>query len=277
MTHQSLRSATIICLVSGLLLSACSEASRDTPGEDLSRPAGGPSPSPSSEIDTAAVDAVVTNLMEEQRVPGVALAIVERGEVLLSKGYGMANLELEVPVGPKTMFQSGSVGKMFTAAGLMALVEDGLIELEAPIRTYLPQGPRAWDDIQVRHLLTHTSGIPDYTSDDFDYTSDYHAGGSRPHGRRARARVPRRGTVELLEHRLRPAGDHHRSRRRQSRTGSCCASASGTRRHAGHAGELRHRSGASPLRRLHGRGGRSYHNQGGWRRRSTRPPTALCS
>ena len=71
------------------------------------------------------------------------------------------------------MFQSGSVGKQFTAAGVMLLVEDGRVDLDASIREHLPESPESWQPITVRHLLTHASGIPDYTSDSFDYATDY--------------------------------------------------------------------------------------------------------
>lgn len=122
---------------------------------------------------TAAVDQLVERAMADQRVPGLAVAIVGRGQVVLAKGYGLSNLEHRTPVTPETMFQSGSLGKQLTAAGVMALVEDGRINLDASIRTYLPGTPESWQPITTRHLLTHSSGIPDYTGDDFDYRRDY--------------------------------------------------------------------------------------------------------
>lgn len=124
-------------------------------------------------FDRSAVDAVVERFLAEEPIPGAAVAVVRGDEVLLAAGYGMANLELQVPVGPQTMFQSGSLGKMFTAAGVMLLVEDGRLDLGASVRRYLPEGPDSWEPITLRHLLTHTSGIPDYTTDDFDYIHDY--------------------------------------------------------------------------------------------------------
>ena len=98
---------------------------------------------------------------------------MRRGEVVLSEGYGVANLETGTRVTPQTMFQSGSLGKQFTAAGLMALVEDGRIGLEQSVREYLPETHSSWQPITIRHLLTHSSGIPDYTSDDFAYETNY--------------------------------------------------------------------------------------------------------
>src|SRR6478735_5239681 len=108
------------------------------------------------------VDTFVRAEMARQRVPGVAIAIVRKGDVLAAKGYGFANVELHVPVGPETIFQSGSVGKQFTSTAIMLLVEQGKIGLEDPITKFFPDAPASWRAITVRHLLTHTSGIPDY-------------------------------------------------------------------------------------------------------------------
>lgn len=126
--------------------------------------------------DLSRVDAIVREEMDRQSIPGLALAVLSGDRVLLSKGYGFANLEHRVPVTPQTMFQSGSVGKMFTAAAVMALVERGTLDLEAPVRTYLPDAPASWSAIRLHHLLSHTSGIPDYTGDTFDYRKDYTEG-----------------------------------------------------------------------------------------------------
>lgn len=121
----------------------------------------------------AAIDSLVERTMQRHRVPGLALAVIQRGTVLLAKGYGVAELEHRTPVTDETMFQSGSMGKQFTSAGVMALVEDGSLDLEASIRRYLPGTPASWEPIRIRHLLNHSSGLPDYTSDGFDYRRDY--------------------------------------------------------------------------------------------------------
>ena len=119
------------------------------------------------------IDSVVSAQMSRQRIPGVAVAVVKNGAVLLAKGYGEANAEHHVPVTAATMFQSGSVGKQFTSAAVMLLVEDGKIGLGDSITKYFPNAPASWRGITVRHLLTHTSGIPDYTTDAMDYRRDY--------------------------------------------------------------------------------------------------------
>lgn len=112
--------------------------------------------------DLERIDAFVRAEMARQKAPGIAMAIVRKEGVVAAKGYGFANVEHNVPVGPDTIFQSGSVGKQFTAAAVMLLVEQGKIGLEDPITRFFPDAPASWRAITVRHLLTHTSGIPDY-------------------------------------------------------------------------------------------------------------------
>ena len=124
-------------------------------------------------FDGAAVDAAVTAQMTSQKIPGVGLAVMQRGKVLVSKGYGFANLEHQVRTTDETMFESGSLGKQFTSAGILALVEDGKLRLDESIRTFLPDAPDTWQPITIRHLLSHTSGVPDYTGDKMDYRKDY--------------------------------------------------------------------------------------------------------
>ena len=109
------------------------------------------------------VDEFVLAEMAREKVPGVAVAIVDHGKVVKAEGYGYANVEHNVPVRPETVFQSGSLGKQFTAATVMTLVEEGKIGLDDSIAKYFPEAPEAFHAITVRHLLTHTSGIPDYT------------------------------------------------------------------------------------------------------------------
>jgi CubicO group peptidase (beta-lactamase class C family) len=122
--------------------------------------------------ETAKVDAYVAAELQKQRIPGVSLAVVRDGKIVLAKGYGFANVEHQVPVKPETVFQSGSVGKQFTATAVMMLVEEGKIGLDDPISKYFTDAPEAWKKITVRHLLTHTSGTTDYPND-FDFRRDY--------------------------------------------------------------------------------------------------------
>lgn len=123
--------------------------------------------------DADAIDRFVAAEMADQQIPGVAVAIVRGGAVMKARGYGYANVEHEVPVTRETIFQSGSLGKQFTAVAVMLQAEDGKLSLSDPITRFFPDAPAAWKAITVRHLLTHTSGIPDYTTDAFDYRRDY--------------------------------------------------------------------------------------------------------
>jgi D-alanyl-D-alanine carboxypeptidase len=118
------------------------------------------------------VDEYILAEMKKAKIPGIALAVVKDGKVLKAKGYGFANIEHQVPVKPETIFQSGSVGKQFTATAVMMLVEDGKLNLDDKITKYFTDAPEHWKNITVRHLLSHTAGTTDYPQD-FDFRRDY--------------------------------------------------------------------------------------------------------
>ncbi len=118
------------------------------------------------------IDTIVRDEMESQRIPGMAVAVIRRGEVIRAQGYGLANVEHNAPVTDRTIFQSGSLGKQFTATAVMLQVQDGKLSLSDPIGKYF-DGPETWRAITVRHLLNHTSGIPDYNDGQLDYRKDY--------------------------------------------------------------------------------------------------------
>jgi len=120
---------------------------------------------------TDKVDDYVQGVMKERKIPGIALLVVQDNKVVLSKGYGFSNVELQVPVKPETVFQSGSMGKQFTAAAVMMLVEEGKIGLEDPLTKYFPEAPAAWKNVTVRQLLSHTGGFTDYP-EKFDFRRD---------------------------------------------------------------------------------------------------------
>lgn len=119
------------------------------------------------------IDSLVRAEMATQRIPGVAVAIVLRDSVHLAAGWGYANVEHQVPVSDRTIFQSGSVGKQFTAAATLALVDDGRLRLDDPLLRWIPDAGRQWRDVTIRHLLSHTSGIPTYSEDLINYRQDY--------------------------------------------------------------------------------------------------------
>jgi D-alanyl-D-alanine carboxypeptidase len=110
-----------------------------------------------------AVGRYVKEQMRKSHTPGVSVGVIRRGEVVLAKGYGLANVELEVPATKDTVYELLSVGKQFTAAAILLLVEEGKVSLDEAVSAYLPDAPDAWKGVKVRHLLSHTSGITDYT------------------------------------------------------------------------------------------------------------------
>ena len=109
------------------------------------------------------MDEVVQTYVRDKTFMGTVL--VARGsDVIFSKGYGSANLEWDIPNTPATKFRLGSVTKQFTAASILLLEERGKLKLDDPIKKYVPDAPQAWDSITIFNLLTHTSGIPNFTS-----------------------------------------------------------------------------------------------------------------
>lgn len=101
-----------------------------------------------------------------------AVLVARRGRVLLSKGYGMASLELQVPNTPRTKFRIGSLTKQFTAMAAMMLQERGKLNVQDGVCKHVAQCPPAWAGVTIHHLLTHTSGIPELLSlPDFQKTS----------------------------------------------------------------------------------------------------------
>lgn len=150
----------ILCL--GLAILACGS-------EPAAPPTSRPDPDPNTEspqveeVDELVeqVDELVAELVGED-TPGVAVLVVREGQILQASGYGLANLEDEKPITSKTIFHLASVGKQFTALAIMQLYEAGEIDYDEPISTYLPElADGIGDEVTIRHLLYHTSGIPD--------------------------------------------------------------------------------------------------------------------
>jgi CubicO group peptidase (beta-lactamase class C family) len=112
--------------------------------------------------DVSRMDQVVESYVANKTFMGSVL--VARGhEILLSKGYGSANLEWNIPNSPATKFRLGSITKQFTAASILLLEERGKLKTDDPVKKLMPDAPAAWDKITIFHLLTHTSGIPSFT------------------------------------------------------------------------------------------------------------------
>ncbi|MBK9163180.1 MAG: beta-lactamase family protein [Acidobacteria bacterium] len=117
----------------------------------------------SASVNADAVDRIVRERMQERNIPGAAVAVIRNGKVEKVKGYGLASLEFQAPVSPDSVFEIGSVSKQMTAAGILLLVQDGKVGLDEKISVYLPGTPESWKSVTVRHLLSHTSGIKNYT------------------------------------------------------------------------------------------------------------------
>ncbi|HWE47909.1 MAG TPA: serine hydrolase domain-containing protein [Caulobacteraceae bacterium] len=111
-------------------------------------------------LDPAKIDAVFSDF--GPTTPGCALGIYSDGQVLYAKGYGMADLDLNVPITPRTMFDIGSTSKQFTAAAIVMLADEGKLKLTDDIRKYLPEIPDYGHLITIDNLLHHTSGLRDY-------------------------------------------------------------------------------------------------------------------
>lgn len=111
---------------------------------------------------TAKIDEYMKKAVKHRRFTGAVL-VAKDGRVLLSKGYGMASIEYEVPNTPQTKFRIGSLTKQFTAMAIMMLQERGKLSVRDPICKYLPDCPESWRSVTIHHLLTHTSGIPNFS------------------------------------------------------------------------------------------------------------------
>jgi CubicO group peptidase (beta-lactamase class C family) len=109
-----------------------------------------------------AMDGYLTDLMGSGRFSGAVL-VAQGGQVLLSKGYGLADTMQVAPNTPQTRFRLASMSKQFTAVAILILQAQGRLNLNDPACTYLPSCPDAWGPITIRHLLTHSSGLPNYT------------------------------------------------------------------------------------------------------------------
>ena len=105
------------------------------------------------------IDDYVKAEMQKQHIPGLSLAVIKDGKIIKVEGYGLANVELNVPASAETVYKIGSVSKQFIAAGIMILIQENKISLDDKIIKFLEGPPDTWKEITVRHLLTHTSGI----------------------------------------------------------------------------------------------------------------------
>jgi CubicO group peptidase (beta-lactamase class C family) len=113
--------------------------------------------------DVARMDQVAQSYVTNHQFMGVVL-VAQNGKILLDKGYGDANLEWQIPSAPDVRFRLGSMTKQFTSASILLLEQRGKLSTDDLVKKYMPDAPAAWDKITIYNLLTHTSGIPNFTA-----------------------------------------------------------------------------------------------------------------
>lgn len=118
--------------------------------------------SASAQDTNAKFDEYLTTITKQGRFTGSVL-VAREGKVVFSKGYGMANMEFDIPNTPNTKFRLGSITKQFTAASILLLQERGKLSVQDPVCKYVENCPKAWEPVTIHHLLVHTSGIHSYT------------------------------------------------------------------------------------------------------------------
>src|SRR5882724_484074 len=109
------------------------------------------------------MEEIVQSHVSSKQFMGSVL-VTQDGKTLLDKGYGYANLEWQIPDSPEVKFRLGSITKQFTAASILLLEERGKLKTDDLVKKYMPNAPAAWDKVTIYNLLTHTSGIPSFTS-----------------------------------------------------------------------------------------------------------------
>jgi CubicO group peptidase (beta-lactamase class C family) len=147
--------ASLIPILAATMVSACATGAVQTSGVESAAPA--------ADARAAAFDAYLDAAVEHDHFSGTVL-VAHNGAPIFSQSYGMANYELNAPFTPDTVFNIASITKQFTATAIMQLQEQGRLNVGDPICNYLTDCPAAWRPITIRHLLTHTSGIPNYSS-----------------------------------------------------------------------------------------------------------------
>lgn len=116
------------------------------------------------------IDSYIKEVIEINEIPGVALAVIKNRKVIYEKYFGKASLEENKAVDKNTAFKIFSTTKLITNVGVFQLIDKGKLSLEDPISKYLENLPKEWQDIKIKNLLTHSSGLPDFVK--FDDISD---------------------------------------------------------------------------------------------------------
>ena len=105
------------------------------------------------------VDAFIKDRMRELRIPGLSVVVIRNDKIIKEKGYGLADVETNTAATPQTVYKAASLSKQFIGAAIMLLVQDGKLQLDDRVGKFLDSVPDTWKDIDIRELLTHTSGI----------------------------------------------------------------------------------------------------------------------
>ncbi len=108
---------------------------------------------------TDSTDFIVQRMMKEQKITGLSLAVIKNGKTVVNKGYGLANVEHNVPVTAETVIRLGSVSKQFFTTAILKLMEEGKLDIDDSVHKFFPDAPETWRPIQVKHLMSHTSGL----------------------------------------------------------------------------------------------------------------------
>ncbi len=112
-------------------------------------------------IRISVIDILIKKMMSDRQIPGLSLGVVKEGKTILQRAYGLADVEARTPAKVETIYPLASVSKIFTSVAVMRVVESGGLSLDDKIVRLLPGLPSVWGEITVRHLLSHTSGLPD--------------------------------------------------------------------------------------------------------------------
>ncbi len=121
------------------------------------------------ETNSRKVDNLVHAVMNKEHIPGLALAVVKDGKILKAQAYGLADERLKSPMTTDTVFRIGSLSKQFVATAIMMLVEEKRLSLDDPVSKYVDWTPKEWKEVTIRHLLTHSSGIPDFLNENIPF------------------------------------------------------------------------------------------------------------
>jgi CubicO group peptidase (beta-lactamase class C family) len=110
-----------------------------------------------AQIDST--DIIVKQIMSQQKIVGLSLVVIKNGQTFINKGYGLANVELNVPVTSETVIRLGSLSKQFFTTAIMKLMEEGKLSIEDSVHKFFPDAPETWRSIKIKNLMSHTSGL----------------------------------------------------------------------------------------------------------------------